>query len=84
MEIAGKYKGYHIIARCCSEGEWFITQPMNGSGACHCNHTGYTEFYDFLEVNKLKEVTDEKIIEQVKASPSYKLYEHRFKEDGKC
>lgn len=70
MEIAGKYGEYSIIMRCCSKGKWYITTPMRGSGCSSCNHLdengkgGYTTYYDYLEVDKLNEVTDPKIIEE--------------------
>jgi hypothetical protein len=74
MEIAGKYKKRYIIMRCCDEGEWFITQPMYGSGCLSCEHSGSTIYYDYLDVSKLKDVTDEKILEDIKLTESYKFY----------
>ena len=74
FEIAGKYKDRFIIMRCCDEGEWYISFPIRGSGALSCKHDGSQTFYDYLDVDKLKEVTDEKILKEVEASESYKLY----------
>lgn len=75
MEIAGKYKEHFIIMRCCSKGDWYITQPSYGSGAVSCSHSGYHTFYDYLDISKLEEVTNKKILKQIKLSESYKFYE---------
>jgi hypothetical protein len=70
MEIAGRYEKYSIIMRCCSKGKWYITTPSRGSGCSSCNHLdengkgGHTTYYDYLEIDKLKYVTDENIIKE--------------------
>ena len=71
FKIAGKYKEHYIIMRCCSKGDWYITQPMMGSGAVSCSHSGYTSFYDYLDINSLKEVTNKRILRQIKANPYF-------------
>ena len=79
MEIAGKYKEYFYIIRCCEEGDWHLREGGNGSGMISCEHSGSHTCYDYLDVTKLKEVTNEKIIKEIELSDSYKLYEHMGK-----
>jgi hypothetical protein len=73
MIVAGKYKERYIIMRCCKKGDWYITQPMHGSGAWYCTHQGVSGNYDYMNVSELKEVTNKKIIKQAELSNPYEL-----------
>ena len=72
--IIGKYKG-KLIERCCSQGKWTFSD-MRSSGGGSCFHSGYSFNWDYLDVNKLKEIRDESIIneaeEQLRLEPQYK------------
>lgn len=61
MEIGGKYQN-KMITRCCEMGKWQF-QSITSSGAGSCPHTGYSEFWDFLDTSKLEPATKEMIKE---------------------
>ena len=53
MEIAGRYGEHDIIIRCCTNGKWYTTTPMRGSGMLSCIHTGYHTCYDYLNIKEI-------------------------------
>lgn len=63
MRIAGRYGENGVIMRCCSKGKWYITVPFCGSGAYGCKDCG-GGYYDYLDIEKLKYVTDPDIIKE--------------------
>jgi hypothetical protein len=64
MEIKGLYKG-EVVARCCSKGKWHTIWTSRGSGSMNCKHTGFHTDFDYLDVSKLKEITNKKIIKEI-------------------
>ena len=64
MIIAGTYDGY-LITKCCKKGKWKLTYVNRGSGSFSCEHKNHYGNFDYLDMSKLKEVIDEKIIEEI-------------------
>jgi len=58
MDIIGKYKD-KIIIKC--EGGHYHPYPITSSGSFFCEHESTTNF-DFLNTNKLNEITNPNII----------------------
>ena len=63
MIIAGKYKG-RLITRCCLAGKYHFNQQIGMSLGDHCFHSGYSCHTNGCDMNKIREITDEAIINE--------------------
>jgi len=64
VKIKGTYKG-EVIARCCSKEKWHKIYVNRGSGSIYCEHQDVDTNFDYLDMNKLKEIKDKKIIKEI-------------------
>lgn len=62
MVIIGKY-GNKMIWKC--DKGFHHTGWIHNSGCLFCEHEKGETYFDFLDVSKLKEITDEKIINEI-------------------
>jgi len=64
MEIIGKLENKLVIK--CDGGYYHKWDSWGASSGCFfCEHEKGTTYYDYLELNKLKDIHDEKIINKI-------------------
>jgi hypothetical protein len=63
MNIVGKHK-YWMVWKC--EAGFYHKGFLFSSGAACCQHCDGETYFDYLDVTKLVEITDENIINEIK------------------
>lgn len=63
MKIIGKFRNKLVIK--CDAGHYYEWGELLSNGSFFCDHENSTTYFDFVEIDKLVEITNNKIINEI-------------------